>query len=136
MKQLKLSIKPKQEPTEGQSLNSSGYSVKINDWELGRGVTSFRLEMPAEEKPKITITAIPDVMEIDATVIADIQSLQSEETSNYKDDEQQKAFLEDLLPYSKLLKNNDFHSKIIISADGVYLEQTKEFHPLDETQLD
>ena len=37
MKQLKLSIKPKQEPTEGQSLNSSGYSVKINDWELGRG---------------------------------------------------------------------------------------------------
>lgn len=136
MKQLKLSIKPKQEPTEGQRLHSSGYSIKINDWELGRGVTSFRLEMPAEEKPKITITAIPDVMEIDATVIADIQSLQSEETSNYKDDEQQKAFLEDLLPYSKLLKNNDFHSKIIISADGVYLEQTKEFHPLDETQLD
>lgn len=136
MKQLKLSIKPKQEPTEGQSLNSSGYSVKINDWELGRGVTGFRLEMPADKKPKITITAIPDVIEIDVTVIADIQSLQSEETSNYKDDEQQKAFLEDLLSYSKLLKNNDFHSKIIISADGVYLEQTKEFHPLDETLLD
>lgn len=136
MKQLKLSIKPKQEPTEDQSLNSSGYSVKINDWELGRGVIDFKLEMPADKKPKITITAIPDVMEIDATVIADIQSLQSEETPNYKDDEQQKAFLEDLLSYSKLLKNNDFHSKIIISADGVYLEQTKEFHPLDETQLD
>ena len=94
MKQLKLSIKPKQEPTEGQRLHSSGYSIKINDWELGRGVTSFRLEMPAEETPKITITAIPDVMEIDATVIADIQSLRSEETPNYKDDEQQKAFLE------------------------------------------
>ena len=136
MKQLKLSIKPKQEPTECQSLNSSGYSVKINDWELGRGVTDFKLEMPASGKPKITITAFPNVMEIDATVIADIQSLQSEETPNYKDDEQQKAFLEDLLSYSKLLKNNDFHSKIIISADGVYLEQTKEFHPLDETQLD
>ena len=136
MKQLKLSIKPKQEPTEGQSLNSSGYSVKINDWELGRGVIDFKLEMPADKKPKITITAIPDVMEIDATVIADIQNLQSEETPNYKDDEQQKAFLEDLLSYSKLLKKNDFHSKIIISADGVYLEQTKEFHPLDETQWD
>ena len=136
MKQLKLSIKPKQEPTEGQRLHSSGYSIKINDWELGRGVTSFRLEMPASGKPKITITAIPDVMEIDATVIAEIQKLQSEETSNYKDDEQQKAFLEDLLTYSKMLKNNDFHSKIIISADGVYLEQTKEFHPLDETLLD
>lgn len=78
MTQLKLSIKPKQEPTEGQSLNSSGYSVKINDWELGRGVTGLRLEMPADRKPKITITAIPDVIEIDATVIAEIQKLQSE----------------------------------------------------------
>ena len=136
MKQLKLSIKPKQEPTESQSLNSSGYSVKINDWELGRGVTDFKLEMPASGKPKITITAFPNVIEIDATVIAEIQSLQSEETSNYKDDEQQKAFLEDLLSYSKLLKNNYFHSKIIISADGVYLEQTKEFYPLNETLLD
>lgn len=136
MKQLKLSIKPKQEPTEGQSLNSSGYSVKINDWELGRGVTDFKLEMPADKKPKITITAIPDVIEIDATVIADIQNLQHEETSNYKDDEQQKDILENLLIYSKELKQNDFHSKIIISADGVYLEQTKEFHPLDETLLD
>ena len=78
MKQLKLSIKPKQEPAEGQSLNSSGYSVKINDWELGRGVIDFKLEMPADKKPKITITAIPDVIEIDATVIAEIQKLQSE----------------------------------------------------------
>lgn len=136
MKQLKLSIKPKQEPTEGQCLNSSGYSIKINGWELGRGVTDFKLEMSADKKPKITITAIPDVIEIDATVIAEIQKLQSEETSNYKDDEQQKVILEDLLIYSKVLKNSDFHAKIIISADGVYLEQTKEFHPLDETLLD
>lgn len=136
MKQLKLSIKPKQEPTEGQSLNSSGYSVKINDWELGRGVMDFKLEMPADKKPKITITAIPDVIKIDAIAIADIQSLQSKETSNYKGDEQQKDILENLLIYSKELKQNDFHSKIIISADGVHLEQTKEFHPLDETLLD
>lgn len=78
MKQLKLSIKPKQEPTEGQSLNSSGYSVKISEWELGRGIIDFKLEMPADKKPKITITAIPDVIEIDATVIAEIQKLQSE----------------------------------------------------------
>ena len=78
MNKIKLSIKPTQEPTEGQCLRSSGYSVKINDWELGRGVIDFKLEMPADKKPKITITAIPDVMEIDATVIADIQNLQSE----------------------------------------------------------
>lgn len=78
MKQLKLSIKPKQELTEDQCLNPSGYSVKINDWELGRGVIDFKLEMPADKKPKITITAIPGVIEIDATVIAEIQKLQSE----------------------------------------------------------
>lgn len=69
MKQLKLSIKPKQEPTEGQSLNSSGYSVKINDWELGRGVTGFRLEMPANGKPKITIDFTPDVIETNGVVV-------------------------------------------------------------------
>ena len=69
MKQLKLSIKPKQEPTEGQCLRSSGYSIKINDWELGRGVIDFKLEMPADKKPKITITAIPDVIEIDGVAV-------------------------------------------------------------------
>ena len=69
MKQLKLSIKPKQEPTEGQSLNSSGYSVKINDWELGRGVTGFRLEMPANGKPKITIDFTPDIIETNGVVV-------------------------------------------------------------------
>ena len=69
MKQLKLSIKPKQEPTEGQSLNSSGYSIKINDWELGRGVTSFRLEMPANGKPKITIDFTPDIIETNGVVV-------------------------------------------------------------------
>lgn len=69
MKQLKLSIKPKQEPAEGQSLNSSGYSVKINDWELGRGVTSFRLEMLANGKPKITIDFTPDVIETNGVVV-------------------------------------------------------------------
>ena len=69
MKQLKLSIKPKQEPTEGQSLNSSGYSVKINDWEFGRGVTGFRLEMPANGKPKITIDFTPDIIETNGVVV-------------------------------------------------------------------
>lgn len=53
MKQLKLSIKPKREPNEGQSLNSSGYSIKINDWELGYGVTDFKLEMSAGKNQKL-----------------------------------------------------------------------------------
>ena len=62
--------------------------------------------------------------------------MNEKETTNHKGNKQQKDILKDLLVYSKKLKQNDFHSKIIISADGVYLEQTKEFHPLDETLLD
>lgn len=62
--------------------------------------------------------------------------MNEEEATNYKDKKQQKVILENLLIYSKELKQNDFHAKIIISADGVYLDQTKEFHPLDETLLD
>ena len=81
--------------------------------------------------------AIDRLSEMEVNATADyVRSSKAEETTNYQDDKQQKAFLEDLLTYSKALKKNDFHSKIIISADGVYLEQTKEFHPLDETQLD
>ena len=76
MKQLKLSIKPKQESTEGQSLNSSGYSVKINDWELGRGVTDFKLEMSADKKPKATVTFTPDILEVD-NVAVDLQILEA-----------------------------------------------------------
>ena len=65
MKRLKLSIKPKYEPSDGQCLNSSGYSIKINDWELGRGVTDFKLEMSADKKPKATVTFTPDVIDVD-----------------------------------------------------------------------
>ena len=79
MKQLKLSIKPKQELTEGQSLNSSGYSVKINDWELGRGVTDFKLEMSAGKKPKATVTFTPDVIDVDEMMaVVGVQTLLSE----------------------------------------------------------
>lgn len=76
MKQLKLSIKPKQEPTEGQSLNSSGYSVKINEWELGRRVTDFKLEMSADKKPKATVTFTPDTIEVDGVAV-DLQILEA-----------------------------------------------------------
>lgn len=65
MKRLKLSIKPKYEPSDGQCLNSSGYSIKVNDWELGRGVINFKLEMSADKKPKATVTFIPDVIDVD-----------------------------------------------------------------------
>ena len=79
MEQLKLTIKPKYEPSEGQCLNSSGYSVKVNDWELGRGVTDFRLEMSADKKPKATVTFTPDVIDVDEMMaVVGVQTLLSE----------------------------------------------------------
>lgn len=79
MNELKISIKPKQEPTEGQSLNSSGYSIKINGWELGRGVTDFKLEMSADKKPKATVTFTPDVIDVDEMMaVVGVQTLLSE----------------------------------------------------------
>lgn len=79
MKELKLSIKPKREPSEGQSLKSSGYSIKINDWELGFGVTDFKLEMSASKTPKAIITLTPNVIDIDGVkAIAGIQTSMSE----------------------------------------------------------
>ncbi|HFU4503919.1 TPA: hypothetical protein ACGPBB_001574 [Streptococcus suis] len=65
MEQLKVTIKPKLELSEEQCLNSSRYSVKIGDWELGKGVVDFKLEMPAGEKPKATVTFIPSLIDID-----------------------------------------------------------------------
>lgn len=67
-----------------------------------------------------------------------VRSSKPEETTSYKGNkgQRQMTHLDRLLEHAKYLKKNDFHSKIIISADGVYLEQTKEFHPLDETPLD
>ena len=76
MNELKLSVKPKQEPTEGQCLKSSGYAIKINDWELGRGVTDFKLEMSADKKAKATVTFTPDILEVD-NVAVDLQILEA-----------------------------------------------------------
>lgn len=79
MKQLKLSIKPKRESSEGQLLKSSGYSIKINDWELGFGVTDFKLEMSASKKPKAIITLSPSVIDVDEMMaVAGIQTSLSE----------------------------------------------------------
>ncbi|MCQ9212259.1 MULTISPECIES: FKBP-type peptidyl-prolyl cis-trans isomerase [unclassified Streptococcus] len=65
MKQLKLSIKPKSELSEKQYLRSSAYSVRVGDWELGKGVQKMTLEMDAGKKPKLTIEAAVDYMDID-----------------------------------------------------------------------
>ncbi|MEQ9809224.1 hypothetical protein [Streptococcus jiangjianxini] len=77
MHELTLSIKPKVEPSENQGLLSRGYEIKIGDWVLGRGVTDFKLEMPAGQKPKATITFIPQKVVIN-DMVAEIQILESE----------------------------------------------------------
>ena len=103
MRQLKVSIKPKQEPTEGQCLLSSGYSVKINDWELGKGVTDFQLEMPAGEKPKVTVTFVPGLIDIEAIKGLNLH-LKADDDSML----QPLSFkqLEELSEYRKLGKSN------------------------------
>lgn len=65
MEKLKVSIKPKYEPSKGQCLLSSGYSIVVNNRELGRGVTDFKLEIPAGQKPKDTLTFTPDILDVD-----------------------------------------------------------------------
>lgn len=67
-KSLKVTIKPKTQPTEGQVLSQKGYTVMIGDWELGRGVIDFKLEMPAGQKPIATVTFEPNLVDIDVAV--------------------------------------------------------------------
>lgn len=76
-------------------------------------------------------------IEVEATVDC-VRSTKPEQTTSYKGNKRQRQMthLDRLLEHAEYLKKNDFHSKIVISADGVYLEQTKEFYPLDETLLD
>lgn len=83
MNELKISIKPKQEPTDGQCLRSSGYSVKIDDWELGRGVTDFKLEMSADKKPKATVTFTPDIIDVDEMMAAKEVQIKSNLVGKY-----------------------------------------------------
>ena len=83
--------------------------------------------------------AIDRLSEIEVKITAYcVRSSKAEETTSYKGNKRkrQMTHLDRLLDHAKYLKKNDFHSKIVISADGVYFEQTKEFHPLDETLLD
>ncbi|MGT2755410.1 hypothetical protein [Streptococcus ovis] len=44
--------------------------------------------------------------------------------------------IQNLLEVSEYLAKNCIHDKIIITVEGVSVEQTKEFHPASETLLD
>ncbi|MFS7425166.1 hypothetical protein AB6876_03430 [Carnobacterium maltaromaticum] len=52
---LVLSIKSRVED-KGKRKPSNHYDVKLNDWDLGRGVTKLNLDMPANGIPKLTIS--------------------------------------------------------------------------------
>lgn len=90
-KLLKLTIKPKENACNvidfhgekiPQTLRSSSYNVQIDNWTLDRGVSDFTLEMIADEKPKITITAYPDVLDIDVMALVGLNILQVESDSD------------------------------------------------------
>lgn len=61
----KITIKPRKQPAEGQWLRSSDHQVMVGDWELGRGVLDFKLEMPAGSRPKATITFYPESVDVE-----------------------------------------------------------------------
>lgn len=65
---LVLSIKSREED-KGKRKPSNHYDVKLNDWDLGRGVTKLNLDMPANGIPKLTIECFIDEVEIEGLVI-------------------------------------------------------------------
>ncbi|MGT2866630.1 hypothetical protein [Streptococcus fryi] len=90
MKSLKITIKPKDDKNPvlnlggkelQQSWLSSGYNIQIGEWTLGRGVSEFRLEMPANKRPTATIVFNPDVVDIE-TIATGGQILWSENDSD------------------------------------------------------
>lgn len=44
--------------------------------------------------------------------------------------------VEQLLKGSEFIAKNCIHDRIVITVEGVKLEEMKEFHPADETLLD
>ncbi|OTO00609.1 hypothetical protein A5804_002121 [Enterococcus faecium] len=53
---LKVTVKKRQEnPVRG-----AHYEVKVNDLVLGRGISRVAFDMPAGERPRMTIEAYPD----------------------------------------------------------------------------
>ncbi|HFU4112863.1 TPA: hypothetical protein ACGO7U_001714 [Streptococcus suis] len=90
MTPLKIIIRPKEdrEPIfvyDGRELPqawlSSGYNIQVGEWILGRGVSEFRLEMPANKRPTATIVFNPDVVDIE-TIATGGQILWSENDSD------------------------------------------------------
>ena len=65
---LVLSIKSREED-KGERKLSNHYDVKLNDWDLGRGITKLNLDMPANGIPKLTIECFIDEVEIEGLVI-------------------------------------------------------------------
>ncbi|MGJ0022689.1 hypothetical protein [Streptococcus canis] len=129
MNSLKLSIKPKSEPNDGQCLRSLGYSVKINDWELGKGVVDFRLEMPAGEKPKATVTFVPSLLDIevvrgldlhlkpnDDSVTQPLNSEQLEELVEYRKLKQSNLNFQELKRQNKATKKQLFRTKVALAG--------------------
>lgn len=47
-----------------------------------------------------------------------------------------KEIIQKLQEVSRYIGNTCMHDKIVITVDGIYLEETKEFHPVDGTWID
>lgn len=105
MEQLTLSIKPKLEPSGEQCLLSSGYTVKIGNWVLDKGVKKMTLEMDASKKPILTIEAEVDRMDIDAIHGLDLELVDTSGHQNQALSSNQLAELVELRSLKRLEHN-------------------------------
>lgn len=60
-KKLKLSIKPQEKSPN----KSADYEIKLNDYEIGHGVTSINLYMNANSKPELRLIAQLDDIDVE-----------------------------------------------------------------------
>lgn len=121
MEQLKLNIKPKFESSEKQCLRSSAYRVQVGDWELGKGVKKITLEMDASKKPKLTIEAEIDYMDIDTIHGLGLELLDTSDqdikvlsTSQVSEIAEYRKIKREEYSYEELRKENEIHKKQLI----------------------
>ena len=66
---LNISLREKSPNKNGREPLSGEYKYKLNDWEMGHGVTKTTLIMDAGEKPKFIIECEPTDIIIDDVIV-------------------------------------------------------------------
>ena len=70
-KLLKVEIKKRVTESDGFGY-SYEYDIKINGHKLSRGVTDVKLDMKANEMPRLTIECVPDELDIEIEALLEL----------------------------------------------------------------